>query len=521
MTYHGGTVFGKAVNNPSLLANAVLGLMLDCLLGGPTFLSKMIPVTKLTANFLRKQIDELMLAISESNGTVLALICDNNRTNQSLFNKIPTLPNKPWRTSKDLFLLYDYVHIVKNIRNNWLTEKTHELVYDDDGVLKTAKWSHLIELYKAEAIDPILRLSKLTEKSVAPKHTEKQSVPLCLHVFCDETATALLTHSATKDLEGIEETATFIQKVVNFWKIVNVKKKYEDVRNNDPFKGVIEDPNDPKLAYLLKFADMCLKMKSRPKQRVKQLTRDTALAIHQTCYGLVELAHYLLATTHTYVALGKFTTDKLEKAYSKLRQGSGGTYFLNVQQILEKLNIQKASLLLHMDDIENLPDDTSHSCDRCTFRMDEEVAEIFDNLQELENSITIDTKKSLVHIAGYATRKDSELSEDDLLNVTTFYATKYGSFTDKIDRGQLNIPHDRACQWTFFCFILFNAVKDKVCRKSMGALCSQVSDHYDFGMTPVHSRIISNTFFKNYCREATPRCSKESKQKVLKLSTDQ
>ena len=139
MTYHGGTIFGKAANNPSLLANAVLGLMLDCLLGGPSFLSKMIPVTKMTSDFLREQIDQLMLAITESNGNVLALICDNNRTNQALFRKIPTIPKKPWRTPNDLFLLYDYVHIMKNIPNNWYTEPTRELVYDDAGKSKTEK----------------------------------------------------------------------------------------------------------------------------------------------------------------------------------------------------------------------------------------------------------------------------------------------------------------------------------------------------------------------------------------------
>ena len=61
--------------------------------------------------------------VASIGGTVLALICDNNRTNQSLFNKIPTVKDKPWRTPNNMFLLYDYVHIIKNIRNNWLTEK--------------------------------------------------------------------------------------------------------------------------------------------------------------------------------------------------------------------------------------------------------------------------------------------------------------------------------------------------------------------------------------------------------------
>ena len=94
------------------------------------------------------------------------------------------------------------------------------------------------------------------------------------------------------------------------------------------------------------------------------------------------------------------------------------------------------------------------------------------------------------------------------------------SFTNHLDRRQVNIPHDRACQWTFFCFVVFNSVKEKVCRNSMSKLCAVVSEHYDFKMTPAHARIISNIFIKNYCRERTPRTFKESKLKVLKLSED-
>ena len=454
MTLHGGSVFGKAANNPTLLANAVLGLMINCLFGGPTFLSKMIPVSKMNRAFLSGQIDIIMEAIVSAGGTAKAMICDNNRTNQSLFNKIKTVEGKPWRTSNNMFLLFDYVHIMKNIRNNWLTEKTGELVYDDNGTKKTAKWSHITQLFKAEVADPLLRLSKLTEKSVMPKHTEKQSVPICLQVFCDETATALLTHSATKNEENILETVTFIQKVVKFWKIVSVKKKFMDVLLNDPLKGVIEDPNDPRLLYLREFGDMCLAMKSRPKLRIKQLTRDTALAIHQTCYGLVDLAQDLLASTHRYVALGKFTTDPLEKAFGKLRQGSGGTYFISVQQVLEKLNIQKAKLLLTLTEMEDLPNDVGHKCELCGFGANEEVCEIVDNLTTLEESLTIDTKQSLVHIAGYVTRNDVEPSDTELLSRTTFYSLKYGDYTDRLDRGQLNIPHDKACQWMFFCFVV-------------------------------------------------------------------
>ena len=80
-------------------------------------------------------------------------------------------------------------------------------------------------------------------------------------------------------------------------------------------KAIVSDSSDSRLDYLIEFGNMCHKMISVPKKRVKQLTRDTALAVHQTCNGLVDLTRHLLSTTHSYVALGKYTTDKLEKSF--------------------------------------------------------------------------------------------------------------------------------------------------------------------------------------------------------------
>ena len=84
-----------------------------------------------------------------------------------------------------------------------------------------------------------------------------------------------------------------------------------------------------------------------------------------------------------------------------------------------------------------------------------EGSETFDNLPTLESSVPSETKMSLVYIAGYITRKDPELSENQLLGQTTFYYQKYGKFIDSLDRGGLNIPSDCCCQWTIFYFILF------------------------------------------------------------------
>ena len=65
------------------------------------------------------------------------------------------MPDKPWLSIGGHYLLYDFVHLLKSIRNNWLTEKTRELVYFFDGIPKNARWGHLVELWKVESNSPV------------------------------------------------------------------------------------------------------------------------------------------------------------------------------------------------------------------------------------------------------------------------------------------------------------------------------------------------------------------------------
>ena len=73
-----GTVFGKACNNHSLLANAVLGMF-----GRPTCLTRVFPVGKLNIDFLAEQINKTILSIKAAGRTINSLICDNNWANQT------------------------------------------------------------------------------------------------------------------------------------------------------------------------------------------------------------------------------------------------------------------------------------------------------------------------------------------------------------------------------------------------------------------------------------------------------
>ena len=86
LQYHGGSVYGKAINDAAgSLAKTVLGFMVVSLFGGPKFLYRMLPVQGLTTDFLFEQTNYVIGKIRQNGGNPVAIICIGNRVNQSFF----------------------------------------------------------------------------------------------------------------------------------------------------------------------------------------------------------------------------------------------------------------------------------------------------------------------------------------------------------------------------------------------------------------------------------------------------
>ena len=98
LQYHGGSLFGKAINDPKQLANMVVGFMIVSLFGGAEFLYKMLP-----SDFLFEQSNIIINQVRNLDGNIVSIICDGNRTNQSFFTKFNRV--SPWLTSENIFLL--------------------------------------------------------------------------------------------------------------------------------------------------------------------------------------------------------------------------------------------------------------------------------------------------------------------------------------------------------------------------------------------------------------------------------
>ena len=74
------------------------------------------------------------------------------------------------------------------------------------------------------------------------------------------------------------------------------------------------------------------------KNREKTFTKETANALSHTFRGIVDMVKdFLSQKEFDYILLGKFNSDPLELAFSKLRHGAGSGIYLTVQQVSKVL----------------------------------------------------------------------------------------------------------------------------------------------------------------------------------------
>ena len=233
MRYSNSHVVGHAVNKPDQLANSALAIEIVCHFGGPRFVLNITPVACLTAVQLKELIQEALRVIREKGGCPIALISDNCPLNQGTYSLFGG-PGHIAYEGLDLFLIYDFPHIFKNVRNNWFTEALKELKFTVDGHEYLARWSDVVSLYEEDRQNS-LRLTKLTYTSVNPKPLQRQSVPLVHQVFHEKTVAAM---KALKDKLNIQEgTILFIEMISNWFKMLNIKDKFVHQRLRDNLRA--------------------------------------------------------------------------------------------------------------------------------------------------------------------------------------------------------------------------------------------------------------------------------------------
>ena len=191
LRYSGGQVQGYARNKaadhqPETLASHALVVEVACHYGGPKYSLRVVPCKKMNSDQLKNIVIEAGEAVVRAGGTILCYVSDNCSTNRSVYSKLGG-PGKVVNSEiqdQPMFLVYDYVHIFKNIRNNWITLSDSKISFLYEGTEMTADWNDIRNLYLTDK-ETHLRLTKLTHTAAYPKPLDRQSVPLVCQVSWD------------------------------------------------------------------------------------------------------------------------------------------------------------------------------------------------------------------------------------------------------------------------------------------------------------------------------------------------
>ena len=516
INYQGKYIMGNSFNKAEDPATSMLAVMVNPSFGQPPFVARLVPVHNMDAEFLYEILIEVLEMIHEYGGEVYATMCDDLSVNQKVYkllherfgsDSISSIKHPfPNETFKSMFTLYDPVHLVKNIRNNWITERKQELDFKDPTtqVECTAKWNDLVSIYKSEKGCPLTRLNYQT---LYPNNFEKQKVYLACNVFNEKTVAAL-------KVRKMNDTALFVDNITKMWNILNVRSTTAGTRLNDPNRMPISDPNDTRLNYLDAMATSFKLMDNSVRgQRVRGLTQETSTALHQTLTGLVQLTRVLLATGHKYVLLGKLQSDPIEKEFGIYRQSSGGNYFISPEQVISSLQLQRLRLFAKLS-IDVSADTVDNDCCNYDLFDREEDEQLIDRAFMEASELSVHERSMLFYVSGYVAKKEG-LPYSDAEAATDIPECE---FTLELSRGGLALPPLLLFDMSLYLYTFFKLRQQKCCTKIFlqAFEAIHVFTEYEFPNIKKINRRFLNTFFKIFCKTSTDNLKAAKKAKRAK-----
>jgi len=347
VTFKGGSLQGFAENTAadadSVEATTVQAFMLTSVSSKNKDIAALQPVKNLDASCLQGSLLKVVKLVEKAGYKIVALISDNNRVNRNAFaamcggELLPCIEH-PCDSSRKLFFLFDSVHLLKCIRNNWINQIDQVFWFPDlvTGARCKAAFAHLKQLYDSERDAAVKIAPALTYTALYPNNMQRQNVKLALKVF-DEKNLAALGEFGSKYNCDVAGTHQFISTIAQLWKLFNVKHPLKGQRLNDPFCEPLTSITDHKLQWLKSIYSWLSNWEGmNAKQRQGVLSRETMFALKHTVLAACNLSEYLLTNlSFCYVLLGKFQTDPLEFRFGQYRQMSGANYHVAVTQIME------------------------------------------------------------------------------------------------------------------------------------------------------------------------------------------
>ncbi|XP_049796730.1 uncharacterized protein LOC126213147 [Schistocerca nitens] len=336
--FKGGKLHGYAENNAPSEARTVLAFLTSSLYGSFKEVVHLVPVKQLSGSDLHKLTLNVLQFLSSCGLTVVVIISDNNRINRNMFSLLVKNSSSPYSflsCGSPVFVMFDTVHLLKSIRNNWLNQRDSDRTFkfphfdSTSNDLLMAKFSDIENLYKKE-LDQLLKLApRLTHKSVYPSSLERRNVSLVCNIFNETTLTGLKA-----EYGEISGTVHFVEIILRWWNIINVKNCTKGIHKQNELCLPFTSASDDRLEFLDKF--LAWLERWRALDTTSCLTTDTHQALYQSTSVISEVVEYSFSGVGVqYLLMGKLQTDNLESRFSRYRQLSGGNYNVSVTQVFE------------------------------------------------------------------------------------------------------------------------------------------------------------------------------------------
>ena len=246
ISYKGGEIFGPNLS-PENPTRTVFAIMVSSLHKKWSCISRLIHCASISAEYLFPIIKSCILDIESCGLKVQIISTDNYPLNVNLFKLFS--PNKQLETSvphpsdnkRKLYLTFDFVHILKSIRNNWFNQKDIRKTFHFPNFqnikldycvypvqVYSASFSDVRLLYNSEKESLAKLAPNLTIKACFPSAIERQNVKLVLKVFNELTVAALKLQNELFNQEDRNNTHDFVEMFLQLWKLFNI---------NSPLKG--------------------------------------------------------------------------------------------------------------------------------------------------------------------------------------------------------------------------------------------------------------------------------------------
>ena len=447
--YHSGDLVG--CDESGVLYKGIVGFMIVGLKKSIPYIIKSIPEVKIEGEWLKDEILKAIETLHSIGFKVRCVVADNHSTNVSAYSKI----SNAYGFKKDdlyfitqdgskIYLFYDSVHLMKNVRNNLLNNKRFIFPefnfsgFYDDIVCESGEisWKLFHDVYESdEKVQGNLRKAPKIKAKVLHPGSNKQSVPLALAIFDETTSAAILSYFPEH-----KSASSFLKLFNSWWIISNSKLRF----NSHHRLGNAAVANDKKPEFLRRFAEWIENWKEQRISNCEKftLTENTSSALKRTLRCSASLIEDLLNEDYDYILTSRFQSDPLERRYSQYRQMSGGRFLVALREVNSSEKILKIRSLLK-ENINFWEEDLSISTnsDEKKKKLTELISEKKSDVDEL--IFSKDSREVAVYVAGYVAKKCVDyLKNCDICKLIGDVndETEDNSYLIILNRGGLTLP---------------------------------------------------------------------------------